>query len=393
MKKIVSTLLSLLLLATLATPVLAAETAGAEAANGETVSGVMGGEGGYAPDFYTAQKLTLPQKKVTLTVGSKVKFIPTAFGEEGRSQMIYFSYRSNGVATFSREGVLRGRKPGKMTITFTSGKAKAKLNVTVVAKSAKTKVKSIKANVSAMNVGETKRIRASFKPANATNAVVTYKSSAPSVATINEAGFVTALNGGTTVITVKAANKTKKYTLRVNEPVTQAPAVPFPTTGWVECPELRTFTAGVDIAAGEYVLMDNPADETATYMAIRDAAGVIIYSDNFTTQRYAYLQPGQTLTVSRGKFISSDYVPAFTAVNGVYSDGMYKVGRDIPTGTYTITGTRPNRSGECEVFKDGIISHNSRAPRIYAGYGVKSKAFHVRDGEYILISGATMAKV
>ncbi|MBO5371484.1 MAG: Ig-like domain-containing protein [Lachnospiraceae bacterium] len=56
-----------------------------------------------------------------------------------------------------------------------------------------------------LGIGETVQLSAAVVPANATNTAVTYTSSNPAVATVNEAGLVTAKAAGTATITVASA--------------------------------------------------------------------------------------------------------------------------------------------------------------------------------------------
>ena len=65
--------------------------------------------------------------------------------------------------------------------------------------------------------GETGTITATVKPDNATNKTVTWNSSDPSVATVDQNGKVTALLEGTTTITAKAGDKTATCSVTVKK--------------------------------------------------------------------------------------------------------------------------------------------------------------------------------
>ena len=64
-------------------------------------------------------------------------------------------------------------------------------------------------------IGETLTLTATIAPANATNKSVTWSSSHPAVATVNENGVVTAKSAGTAIITVTTAIEKKTATCKV----------------------------------------------------------------------------------------------------------------------------------------------------------------------------------
>jgi aryl-phospho-beta-D-glucosidase BglC (GH1 family) len=63
----------------------------------------------------------------------------------------------------------------------------------------------------ALNGAATGQLNAAFVPANATNTVVTWSSSNPSVATVNASGLVTAIGNGTATITVTASAQSGSF--------------------------------------------------------------------------------------------------------------------------------------------------------------------------------------
>ncbi|MGV2788103.1 hypothetical protein GNF98_20950 [Clostridium perfringens] len=69
-------------------------------------------------------------------------------------------------------------------------------------------------------VGAEETLTATVAPANATNKAVTYSSSDPTIATVTNAGKVTAVAEGTATITVKTTdgNKTANCTVTVTAP-------------------------------------------------------------------------------------------------------------------------------------------------------------------------------
>lgn len=78
------------------------------------------------------------------------------------------------------------------------------------------KVQSVRLNKSSikLKVGETEKITATVLPSNATNKDVTWQSNNPKVATVNN-GTITAIDGGTAIITVTTKDGGKVATLRL----------------------------------------------------------------------------------------------------------------------------------------------------------------------------------
>jgi hypothetical protein len=127
--------------------------------------------------------------------------------------------KKNGTIALSAAGTVnlkvKSFKRGVSTITIKTPEGKAwKIRVSVTG----AKVKATKLAVSgagALRVGGTAVLKAKATSARATAIVPVWKSSKPSVATIDAAGVVTAKAKGKTTITLKAGGKTAKHTISV----------------------------------------------------------------------------------------------------------------------------------------------------------------------------------
>jgi uncharacterized protein YjdB len=106
------------------------------------------------------------------------------------------------VATVDATGKVSGLKIGKTTITAVShdGGFSAQCKVDVVIP-----VTGISLDQSSMTIkkGETPKLAATISPANATDKAVTWTSSDSSVASVDDTGNITAVEGGSAIITVK----------------------------------------------------------------------------------------------------------------------------------------------------------------------------------------------
>ena len=111
------------------------------------------------------------------------------------------------VATVDASGLVTAVSAGTATITVTTedGDKTATCEVTVTAATVSVTGVTLNKTSTSLYVGDTETLTATVAPANATNKAVTWTSSNPSVAKV-ENGVVTALARGTAVITATAAD-------------------------------------------------------------------------------------------------------------------------------------------------------------------------------------------
>lgn len=146
-----------------------------------------------------------------------------------------------------------------------------------------------------------------------------------------------------------------------------------------------TYKVGTDIEAGEYLIV---ATSWNCYVEVdKDSSGTfdsIVSNENTSTHLYYTLIDGQYFKVQGGKFARVDDVAPFEAVDGVYDEGMYLVGRDIPAGEYKITANE----SVCyiEVDKDSYNTFNSIVSNDIISIG-ESTYITIKNGQYIKISG------
>jgi len=168
------------------------------------------------PTNASAASVKLNKDKATLYVkGAKTKKTVT-LKVSGTSKKVTFTSNKKSVATVNSKGKVTAKKAGKATITAKVGKKSYKCKVTVKktykpVTSLTVSPKGTKDKPYEMTVGQTKKIKATVKPAKPTEKGVTYKSDKTSVATVNSKGTITAKKAGSATITVttKGATKTK----------------------------------------------------------------------------------------------------------------------------------------------------------------------------------------
>lgn len=133
------------------------------------------------------------------------------------SKTITWTSSNPAVATVDNNGLVTAIAPGTCAIT-----AKSSNNLTAVANiTVNTPAESvtIKETDFTLNFPGTKQLTKEINP-TFTNATITWTSSNPSVASVDNNGLVTAVGGGTTTITLKAGNLEDSVTVTIHIPVT-----------------------------------------------------------------------------------------------------------------------------------------------------------------------------
>lgn len=142
------------------------------------------------------------KKKATITAGQTVRLSVS----NAKPGSVKWKSSKSRVASVDKNGVVKGKKPGKAIITGSIGKKKYKCRITVKA----VKVKKIKISGSkTVKVGSMISLSATVSPKNATNKKVTWKSGSKKVATVDKNGKVRGLKEGKTKITATAKDGSK----------------------------------------------------------------------------------------------------------------------------------------------------------------------------------------
>lgn len=181
---------------------------------------------------------------------------------------------------------------------------------------------------------------------------------------------VTAL-GGNTVVTDTVVNQIVSGF--VTPPATFYPA--------------GMYKIGVDMPAGEYVLVTN---DYGYFEVSSDSSGSfesIIVNDFFGKR--------SIINVSDGQYFKFEYctaypyanAPAAQPVNGYLADGMYKVGVDLPAGEYQIAPVLPE-AGDMGYYILSSDSSHSYDEIIAIDTFTESRYLTVENGQYLTLLNA-----
>jgi uncharacterized protein YjdB len=161
------------------------------------------------------RSVSLDKSSLALTVGEQSTLIATISPNDATNKTVNWSSSKPAVAKVEN-GAVTTLAEGETVITASAGGKTATCTVTV--KNAVIAVTEISLNKTSLtlNVGAQESINATIKPDNATDKTITWTSSKPMIATV-ENGKVTAIAEGETVITAKAGEKTATCTVKVEK--------------------------------------------------------------------------------------------------------------------------------------------------------------------------------
>ena len=185
--RLLSLLLALTLLAGLSTAALATE----ETPDPENPEGSVAVTG-----------VSLDESSLSLSVGGRATLTATVSPYDAANQRVDWSTDDDTVASVSQNGVVTAKSAGEATITVTTrdGGFTAECDVTVTAPVAVESV-DLSPRAITLSVGERATLTAEVSPDNATNQALTWRSSDPTVVTV-DGGRITAKSAGEATVTV-----------------------------------------------------------------------------------------------------------------------------------------------------------------------------------------------
>ena len=154
----------------------------------------------------------LNTKNVSVYPGKTAKINVKYSNTTAQTTKVWASSNTS-VATVNQNGVVKGVKAGKATISLTvQNPGDAQALVVTCAVTVKQYVTSIKLNAAkkAIYNGKAFTLKAKVNPKNAANKAVTYKSSNTRIATVTAKGVVKGIKPGRVIITVTAKDGSKK---------------------------------------------------------------------------------------------------------------------------------------------------------------------------------------
>ncbi len=155
-----------------------------------------------------------------LMEGESVKLTATVTPDDATDKSVAWTSSDESVAMVDEEGNVTAVAPGKATVTATAGSVSANCVITVTAKPVAVESIELSESEIVIEKGTEFAIECTVHPEDATDKTVVWSSSDETIAAVDAAGRVTALNGGSAVITAKVADKTATCKVIVTVPVT-----------------------------------------------------------------------------------------------------------------------------------------------------------------------------
>lgn len=161
--------------------------------------------------------ITLDKSALVLTVGDEGQLAAIISPAWATNKNITWSSGNTAIASVNETGLVTALSPGTTTVVVTAedGGFRAECNVIINARPVPVTGVTLNEATLGLTVGETETLTATVTPEDATNNEITWTSSKPEVATVDEDGKVTAVAEGTATITVTTDDGDKTATCEV----------------------------------------------------------------------------------------------------------------------------------------------------------------------------------
>lgn len=163
------------------------------------------------------ESVSISSATFSLNEGESQTLTVTISPTNATNKKYSFSSSNKDVASVDENGKVTALKAGEATITVTTadGNKTATCKVTVTPKGIPIESVSLDKAELILSVGQSETLTVTISPDNATNKELTWNSSDPTIATVDENGKVTAIKEGETTITV-TTTEGKTSTCKIN---------------------------------------------------------------------------------------------------------------------------------------------------------------------------------
>ncbi len=167
--------------------------------------------------YWDANGIELESYQLSLLVGATKKLEILSLPEGITAKDLIFKTSDESILTIDQNGNIKALKEGKITVTINTKDGKYSTTCEIIITKEKIEVESLSiTGSSTITVGSSIKLEVTLNPSNATNDKLTWTSSDPSIATVDENGRVKGIKEGTVTITVKTENgKTATKTITI----------------------------------------------------------------------------------------------------------------------------------------------------------------------------------
>lgn len=270
---------------------------------------------------YPVESVSLDKTTATLTEGQSLTLTAMVLPENASNKNLLWSSSDATVATVT-DGLVEAVAPGEADITVTTedGGKTAVCKVVVEAKVYPVTGVSLNKTELTLTEGDNATLTETITPANATNKNVTWSSSKPAVATVDQSGKVTAVAPGEATITVTTSDGGKTAECKVT-----VVAKVYPVTG------VSLNKTSLDLTEGDTETLTAtvaPANATNKNVSWSSDKPGIASVDNGTVTGVAVGSAVITVTTEDGSFKASCTVTVTDSASGGLEDPQ--PGGEIP---------------------------------------------------------------
>ena len=312
----------------------------------ETAEDGGGSTGGGTGEDRTAVRAVTMISSTEVPIGETAKLKAKVVPDYAKDKTLTWSSDNPNVVSVSESGVIKANKAGTAKITAKSSNGKTATSEVTVLEEVKPESVTVSPSTVTMRKGGKSTIKATISPYNAKNKTLKWSSSDTKIATVSDAGVITAKKDGKATITVETVND-KKATVKVT--VSQSGGDGIETTG-----------SQVNVP-----LNGKPNIRKAT-KAIIDDHRMDFYQSSYTTyiNRYGgYDKYVNDLGGVFGKYAKTDRIPVKTAAD-------FQVAAEYVYGLMTIWGGDYN-GGHNVAWRNNAVWKNGKKDRFRSSFGGK----------------------
>ena len=174
----------------------------AESVEGTILTDVIDIEVGGGSSVVDLKGLSVDRSTRDVYVGSTEQITPVFDPANATYKAVTYISSNPSVATVDSSGNVLGIREGQTTVNIKSNRSTASADVVINVKNNPATSVELNSTDVKLKVSETFTLNSTVKPSNASIKTVTYMSSNPSIATVDQLGIIRGLSSGTTTITV-----------------------------------------------------------------------------------------------------------------------------------------------------------------------------------------------
>lgn len=331
--------------------------------------------GPVTPSVVSVTSVSISKTAADLEIGNTLQLTATVAPSNATDKTVTWASSNATVATVTPTGLVTAKAEGTANVTATAGGKSAACKVTV--KKPVIPVSSVELDLTdiTLDAGETKTLKATVNPDNATDKTVTWASTKSSVATVDNSGKVTGVDNGIASVTATSGGKSasckvtvvvlvksitldktsatitkEKDQLTLTPTITPANAADKSITWTSSKPEVATVSNGVvtAVSSGTTTITANASGKTATCEVT-----VIVLVESVTLNKTSLsLKAGdsETLVATVNPADATDKTISWNSSNSNVAtvDSNGKVTAKA-IGTAVITATAGEKTATCNV--------------------------------------------